>query len=293
LLEHILICSDGSEPALDATQTGVVIARRFHADVCLLSVFDHFLIPYMGSWGAGINGRALVQWSNPFYTDVRQRSAPILEQAQVHYRSLHMFGQPVQMIVEAAVTECADLIVVGSRGLNPWPALLLGSVSEGVLQHAPCPVLIVRGEHPPGKEIGFRRILLAVDGSEGACRAAQMAAALANPFKSELIDLNVFNPLADYPDVSAEDLDTESYAQAVRHSVEGRTAYALKEADIQYTFCQETGDPAEVIIKVAARDGCDLIVMGSRGLGGFKAMLLGSVSNQVAHHASCPVLVVR
>src|SRR5579871_1551847 len=171
MLEHILICSDGSEPALEATQAGVLIAGRFRADVCLVNVFDHFLLPYMGSWDVGIDGRVLVRWSKQSYKDVQQRSTPILEQAQVRYRFLHMFGHPVQMITEAAVTECADLIVLGSRGLNTWRALLLGSVSEGVLHHAPCPVLIVRGEHPPGKEIHFQRILLAVDGSEEASRA--------------------------------------------------------------------------------------------------------------------------
>lgn len=293
MIYHIWIGSDGSESALEATQTGVVIARRFHGDVCLVNVFDHFLLPYMGSWDAGIDGRVLVRWSKQSYNDVQQRSTPILEQARVRYRFLHLFGHPIRMIIEAATTECADLIVLGSRGLNTWQALLLGSVSEGVLHHASCPVMIVRGECLPSKEAGFRRILLAVDGSEGACEAAQMAAEFANTFDAELVALYVFNPLADYPHVSAKDLNTEVSAQEVRNWVEGRTAHAMNKTDIQYAFRQETGDPSETIIKVAAEEGFDLIVMGSRGLGTFQSLLLGSVSNRVSHHAPCSVLVVR
>ena len=68
------------------------------------------------------------------------------------------FGHPVDRIHEIAQEWKSDLVVMGSRGLTAWPALLIGSVSEGVAEYAPCPVLIVRGEPK-----GFRQIVIATD----------------------------------------------------------------------------------------------------------------------------------
>ena len=67
----------------------------------------------------------------------------------------------------------------------------------------------------------------------------------------------------------------------------------LQAAGVPYAFRLETGHPAEVIVRLAETDGFDLVVLGSRGLGGVKEFLLGSVSNRVSHHARCPVLIVH
>ena len=68
-------------------------------------------------------------------------------------------------IADVARREQADLVVVGSRELCGVKELFLGSVFNGVLHHAPCPVLIVRGENLPDLTSGFRHILLATEGS--------------------------------------------------------------------------------------------------------------------------------
>jgi|SRR5579871_15658 len=293
MLEHILICSDGSEQALRATQIGAAIAKRFDSEILLLSVFYTSLAPYPGVWELGISGDTLREWAEEIYVEAQQHSAPILEQAGVRCRFLGKRGHPVDTITDIAREEHAGLIVMGSRGLSPWKSLLLGSVSEGVLHHAPCPVLIVRGDPLPGQDPGFRRILLATDGSEEADRAAQLAASLAGKFEAKMIALNVFDPLGDNPGVFREDLDATIYRARVQDLVARHTANALSGLDIEYTFCQESGHPAQEIVRFAAEHSQDLIVVGSRGLGGFRSMLLGSVSDRVARHASCPVLIMR
>ncbi|HZT43269.1 MAG TPA: universal stress protein [Chthonomonadaceae bacterium] len=291
MLEHILVCSDGSEQALKAAQIGEEIAKRFGSEVLLLGVLP--LAPYTQGWELGIDGQVLKEWAEQVYGEIRQKTLPLFEQAGVPCRFQGQIGQPVQTIANIAASEHAGLIVLGCRGLSAWKALLLGSVSEGVLHHASCPVLIVHGSPRLDTQAGFRRILLATDGSDCACKAAQMAAQLAGKYDAELVALNVFQPHAAYPGVSNENLDPEVYGERVRSMVAERTAVALGKMDGRYTFRQETGHPAEKIVQIAAAEGFDLIVLGRRGLGGFKAMLLGSVSDGVAHHAPCPVLVVR
>ena len=73
-----------------------------------------------------------------------QETGAVFEKAGIPYRSRRELGHPVDRIVRTADDEQADLIVMGSRGIGGFERLLLGSVSEGVLRHAHCPVLTVR-----------------------------------------------------------------------------------------------------------------------------------------------------
>lgn len=145
----------------------------------------------------------------------------------------------------------------------------------------------------------FQKILLASDGSEEALEAAKFAADLAQKYGSSLTVLHVFSAPVPVPlgfNSAGVDFDPEllsRYAEEVRTAVERRTGHVLDEAGVTYTTRQELGHPAEVIIQIAEQETIDLIVMGSRGLGKIKSLLLGSISNHVIHHAHCPVLIVK
>ena len=89
------------------------------------------------------------------------------------------------------------------------------------------------------------------------------------------------------------DFDPEHYARHLLETVKKQTTCAAEGTGVYCSFHQEKGHPGETIVHFANEHHADLIVIGSRGLGGFQEMLLGSVSNYVAHHADCPVLVVR
>jgi nucleotide-binding universal stress UspA family protein len=71
------------------------------------------------------------------------------------------------------------------------------------------------------------------------------------------------------------------------------TAAVLKEANVKHDTRMEWGNAAQMLTKIASSDGYDMIVLGSRGLGGIAGLVLGSVSDQVLHRAHCPVLIVR
>ena len=141
----------------------------------------------------------------------------------------------------------------------------------------------------------FTNILLASDGSECALKAAAVAADLAGKCAARLTLLNVFEPyqtVGPFGEVVYGSMDTQYIAEMQANAV-SQTGRVVDEKDVPYQCRQEIGQPAAEIIRVAETEGCDLIVLGSRGLSGFQSLLLGSVSDRVTHHAHCPVLIVR
>jgi nucleotide-binding universal stress UspA family protein len=189
----------------------------------------------------------------------------------------------------------ASLIVMGSRGLGGIRRALMGSVSDSVVRHAHCPVLVVRGE-PVSFPI---KILLATDGSKEAELAATTAADLASSTGSELHVLSVFPGSAyvhpyyevHFPE-AAERLRRE--ARESRQEVLDEQVERIREAggSVAQTHIR-TGEAAAEIVALAEKMGAGLLVMGSHGLGGIRRALIGSVSAAVVPHAHCPVLVVR
>jgi len=139
----------------------------------------------------------------------------------------------------------------------------------------------------------FNHILLGVDGSEHALHAAKIAGNLARSMKTEILRIVVaFDPVPSY--LGEPNLQTAISAR-------------MKEADKILQKALETvgeipgqveteileGSPAEAIMDVANTREVDLIVMGSRGFGRLKGLLIGSQSQKVVQHAPCPVLIVR
>ena len=146
----------------------------------------------------------------------------------------------------------------------------------------------------------FSKILVCSDGSDKAIEAAAFAAEMAQKFGSQVILLNVYDPSVipaatmGIPGGLLETTVSEScYAEEIQSGAEKSTAEVFQKAGVRYTTRRELGHPVDRIISTASDEKVDLIVMGSRGLGGFERLLLGSVSEGVLRHAHCPVLTVR
>lgn len=141
----------------------------------------------------------------------------------------------------------------------------------------------------------FSHILLASDGSECALKAADSAAAIAAKFDSSLTILNVYHPQPITGPFEAPVticMDEHSIA-ALQDEAVCRAGHVVRGYNVKYQSRKEIGIPASEIVRFAQEEGCDLIVVGSRGLNAFQSFLIGSVSDGVTHHAHCPVLVVR
>jgi nucleotide-binding universal stress UspA family protein len=137
----------------------------------------------------------------------------------------------------------------------------------------------------------FRKILVAVDGSEQAMAALRIAIDLAKRYRAGLGLLHAFPHVSDL-------LGTPQYESLLAaRATAGEALLDTARGQVDDGVPVETqlieGPPAQAILRVAHEDGYGMIVMGSRGRGHIAGMLLGSVSNAVAQRASCPVLIVH
>lgn len=137
----------------------------------------------------------------------------------------------------------------------------------------------------------FHKILVAVDGSDHAHRALDVASDLAQRYDATLCLLHAFPHVSDF-------LGTPFYEKMVEsRTLIGRTLLEAARTQVGDLVPVETqlleGPPAPAILRVAEIEHYDLIVIGSRGHGGIAGLLMGSVSNAVAQRAHCPVLVVH
>lgn len=141
----------------------------------------------------------------------------------------------------------------------------------------------------------FSRILVAVDHSESSGRACDYAFKLAEVHGSKLVILHVVEPLPSAPETyvatHAVEVAAEEAATKLLNSLAEK---AQKDYGMKPEIIWRIGHPKKIILEVAESPAqADLIVMGSRGLGGLKGMMLGSVSHAVVNHAKVPVLIVR
>jgi nucleotide-binding universal stress UspA family protein len=176
----------------------------------------------------------------------------------------------------------ADMVVVGSRGRGGFAGMLLGSVSWQVAAHAHCPVVVVRGHWRPAGDYVPGPVVVGTDGS------AASDAALGFGFEEAALrgaPVLAVCALADAPGSLGGDLKLqEDVEQAI-------TRHEKKHPDVAI-LRQVAQGGARTALLAAAHDA-QLLVVGSRGRGGIKGMLLGSVSQAVLHHAPCPVAVVH
>ncbi|MGI0063597.1 MAG: universal stress protein [Nitrosopumilaceae archaeon] len=137
----------------------------------------------------------------------------------------------------------------------------------------------------------FSKILVAIDGSTSAKRAFAQSLYLASKCDSRLEIVHVVPCEFGGDSVNTFELVEELKTKGKKILEQCKKIAARNNISIKTT--SELGDPAKIIIKLAKSNDYDLIIMGSRGRGAFKELLLGSVTQKVAHHAKCPVMVVR
>jgi nucleotide-binding universal stress UspA family protein len=139
----------------------------------------------------------------------------------------------------------------------------------------------------------INRIVVGLDGSEGSARALEWAATLARDLRADIVAVHVLPHVLPPPSpMFVMDYDEERERKVLEQLLEDEWCRPLRLLELPYRAFCEIGSPADVIMKIADRENADLIVVASRGRGGFTGLLLGSVSQQIAHHARQTVVIV-
>ncbi|MEU7750093.1 universal stress protein [Nonomuraea sp. NPDC049158] len=205
-------------------------------------------------------------------------------QPDVEVTTQDIEGAPAEVLREQAKE--ATEIVLGSRGLGGFAGALLGSVSSHVAGRVDCPVVVVRGDHQPV----HGEIVVGVDDSPACEPALAYAFRQAKLRGAVLRVVHAWQPVHAFAAGVPYDMDEVRTAQ---HQVVRDRVGTFKKDYPQVTVVEDVqpAQPVEALADASAR--ADLLVVGSHGHGAVGALLLGSVSRGVLHHARCPVAVVR
>ncbi|MDW7709098.1 MAG: universal stress protein [Deferrisomatales bacterium] len=270
----VIAAVDLSEVSPAVAVTGARLAHRLGGG-CLVV---HVVEALSGEEDAGPLLPVLRRWVEGVRREAREGLARLL--ADPALRGYAVRGQIAEgkghsRILEAARGPSVALVVLG----GPPPSRLLGSTAERVVRRSPVPVLVVR--RPPS--LGYTRVLVGVDFSDGAGRALEQALALAEG-GARITACHVLDTLGHPP--------TEEVLRAAQ-GVEGRVrAWTEERTGTAVDVRVEPGRPREVLLQAAKEVSADLLAVGGRGRGTLKQLLLGSVAEAAARRAPCDVLVV-
>lgn len=199
-------------------------------------------------------------------------------------------GAPAEVILDLADSTRADLIVLGARGLGPVRELLLGSVSHRVVLHASCSTLVVKG---PFRALDH--LLVAVQGPDDAERLLGFLES--KPFRRlPQVTLMTVCPQPQLPPwplplSTSKSLEQEALDKGKQFT--DQLVERLSRMGYRAHASVELGTPTAKISEHQQSLHPDLVMLGSHGKHGLSRFLLGSVSNSLLHHITCPVLIVR
>lgn len=267
-------------------------ADRLDSTLRLVSVVDpgFQLMPY----------EALVSATPSLAQQLEEGAHLLLDRAAGRARDRHpdldvavavSWGSPAAAVLD--LVRGARRLVVGAPNRNQIERALLGSVALPVVAHAPCPAVVV----PAGTVVGpLRRLVVGVDGSEASGRAVEVALATAATSGATVTCVIAWHLEVQDGVVVTERASDLWAAVEERHVTRARRVVdpvAALHPDTPVEVVVRHGAPSRAIVEAAAELDADAVVVASRGLGGFRGLLLGSVSRRVIEHAGRVVVVTR
>jgi nucleotide-binding universal stress UspA family protein len=196
-------------------------------------------------------------------------------------------GPATQVVLAAA--EGAALLVVGSRGRGPVRSTVLGSVALHAATHARCPVVVVHPRADTGS--APRRVVVGVDGSDGSRAALAHAVAEAERLDADVTVIAAYTLRSYWSGAyQASVPPVERLREAVRSDAEAMVSQIGAPTTVGVRVLPVEGPAGDTLVRAA--EGADLLVVGGRGRGAVRGMLLGSVALHCVINAPCPVMVV-
>jgi len=274
MLRRILVPLDGSKLSESAIPCALNLASRLAAETVLVEVTRHFALAAPGlppATALAMQDEQLKRSQNY----LEEHSAAFAPRSVAIYTPL---GRPTDEIPKLALEQGCNLIVMSSHGRDYLSRWLLGSVAEGVIRQAHCPVLLLRT--PAVERSLFRNIVVPSDGSKPSLAfLADLQNFLAPDGKITLL-LSTGTSLS--PELGA----MESYFEQIETELR-----QLEYKGTPYPVAVLKGEPASDILSWCENNACDLIAMSTHGRSGYRRFWLGSITEKVARHATCSVLV--
>ncbi len=283
----VLVCVDGSSASDAAVVWGAREAVMRKMPITLM----HAVPPVVVGWPVGQLYADMPEWQ---HDDAQQ----VMDQARKTLSaSLGGSGPPeihTEIVYSAVVPTLIDastdawMIVAGGQGLGALGRLLLGSVTAGLLHYAHCPVAVIHSDEGTTPD-SSAPVLLGIDGSPASEAATALAFDEASRRGVGLVALHVWSDVGVFPILGMDWHDREREGQEIL--AERLAGWQERYPDVHVErklFCDK---PSQWLLKES--EHAQLVVVGSRGRGGFPGMLLGSVSSAVAQSARVPVIVLR
>ncbi|WP_067461213.1 universal stress protein [Actinomadura macra] len=282
-MNQIIVGVDGSDQSIAATRWASDEARRRNASLRVVYVVTPWLFDFPVDPRAG----AAREWLLKGGEEIVERAVAAARENSpgIEVTGVQKGGQAAEVLIEEA--QDALMLVVGTRGTGTLTGLVLGSVSLQVASHAGRPTVVVHDSGPAD----HGEIVVGVDGSPGSGAAVGFAFEEAASRGARVRAVLAWtHPASTVPKELRPD-DPESRT-AERERVLAESLAGWRERFPQVVVTQEVVHQRAVRALAGASAGADLLVVGSRGRGGFPGLLLGSVGRAMLHRAHCPVALV-
>lgn len=291
--KSILVPIDFSETSIKALDYALALAAEFNSQIHLVHVLE---FPAVFN---STSKPSYAIWDKEAKKAAADRLAELIREKtdeSISVKSEVRFGRAFKSVCDVAQEQKADLIVIGTHGFTGLKHVLLGSTAERVVRHAPCSVLTVhaRENRKVKSVLKPKKILFPTDFSESADAALQSVLTLAKQCQAQLHLLYVV-PVhygyGDYSQIEFRSLEAEQRKTGRKQFAELSKSLLAQNVSVKTEV--RTGRPATEIIQAAEELGSDLIAISTHGRTGWEHALLGSTTEEVVRHSSCPVLVLR
>lgn len=281
----IVVGVDGSKPSDAAVDWAAAHAARSGSRVHIVCAYrlPSFTSASLESGYQVVDDSAVEDGAKDVVKNAAERAAKLGVEVSTALET----GDPVGVLVE--LSKHATLMVVGTRGGGGFADRLLGTVSSALPAHARCPVAVIPSRDEDNDFLPVKSIVVGVDGSQPARAALDYAIAESLVWDAPL------SAVATVPAASGSTWlpmvgGRDEVLADVRAGLQVAVKQAVGDQEVKIRSHALEGNAAALLTEFST--AVDLVVVGSRGRGGFSGLLLGSTSQTVLHHAVCPVLVV-